>query len=366
MKNAVILLILSIFVLLSCESNSISSPIESNFDPVAAFGTIDIDQADLDLMTNDNLTKGYKGSLLSYEVKMKYFAKGIAKLLNDPEIGTYLRAEIGKQFDGDYDALWEVVAENEFMNKGKFKNILRKLYNTNIDMLEQFNSVPLLQVSTPVHYEKWNVGEPLLVAFNPISVDDVEWEDIIAFDGDGKKYKLNTQSKPNYPVVVIGINERVDPETKVPISTEDSTVGRYGIETNDDMRIEYAKVVNDREPWNKGKPETYYIFDNGNTELYRTYYDYFDADDTSWYYFNKRIMYWSPVDDAPRSYIRWIEHDWHIFGKTWSVNNADFWIDNGMGDDSMGTETFHRDDPTSTTSDPYVTGLGHFKFTITW
>lgn len=154
MKNTVLLIImLSSFVLFNCDKNNVTAPDENNFD-VTAFGMIEVDEADIELMTNESLAKGDKINLQVYEVRLKYFAKGIAKLLNDPEIGAYLKDEIGKQFDGDYDALWETIAEKEFAQKGKFKNILRKLYKSKIDMVEQFNSVPLLQVSAPVHFDK--------------------------------------------------------------------------------------------------------------------------------------------------------------------------------------------------------------------
>ena len=137
---------LSSFVLFNCDKNNVTAPNENNFD-VTEFGMIEVDETDIELMTNGSLAKGDQINIRAYEVRLKYFAKGIAKLLNDPEIGAYLKDEIGKQFDGDFDVLWETIAEKEFTQKGKFKNILKQLYNTNINMIDQFNSVPLLQVS---------------------------------------------------------------------------------------------------------------------------------------------------------------------------------------------------------------------------
>ncbi len=252
MKNTAVLLILSTIVLLSCESNSINSPIENNFNPAATFGTIDIDKADLALMTNENLAKADDKSLQEYEVKMKYFAMAIAKLLTDPEIGAYLKEEIGKQFDNDYDALWEVIADNEFTNKGKFKNIIRKLYNSKIDMVDQFNAVPLLQVSVPVHFDKWNISKTILVAYDPVTKEDTEVEELVAFDQNGKKYVLDAQIEPDRPVVVIGLNERV-----AYLESDKSTSFKKILGTAWNLEIVNFRLMDDHEPWWKGDPEIY-------------------------------------------------------------------------------------------------------------
>lgn len=375
MKNTVVLLILSSLVLFSCENNSATSPIE-NFDVVAEFGIIDVDKADIELMTNESLAKGDKQSLRAYEVKMKYLARGIAKLLNDPEIGNYLQTEIGKQFDGDYDVLWGTIADKNFANKGKLKNILRKLYNSDIDMVDQFNSVPLLQVSAPIHFDKWNVDVPLLVAYNPITKDDVKWKEVLAFDGSGKKYKLDAQSEPDYPVVVIGINERVDPLTGKLYSNIDNSFGKIASDIKD-LRIGYVRLVDDKEPWTKGHPEVYYQFINGTTNFRKNYYEWWQnwGSNDYWRHFNKRVMYWHDNTDPDRSIIRWMEKDSGStinLGLSYSykvkptnvTTTASVGFSIKDGDDNMGSTTFHKDDPTSSKANPYTTG--DVKFTIYW
>ena len=46
-----------------------------------------------------------------------------------------------------------------------------------------------------------------MVAYNPITIDDMEWKEIEAFDASGKKFKLDAKNEPDYPVIVIGLNE---------------------------------------------------------------------------------------------------------------------------------------------------------------
>lgn len=339
------------------------------------FNKDEVSDTDIELMTNENLAKGDNVNLMSHEARLKYFAKGIAKLLNDPEIGAYLKDEIGKQFDGDFDALWETIANKDFTRKGKLKNILRKLYNTEIDMIDQFNAVPLLQVSAPIHFEKWAVDDPLLVAYDPITIDDIECEEVVAFDGKGNKFRLNTKDDPEYPVIVIGLNERVDPATKEVYNFTNNSTSKIP-STTKDLRIGYVRLVNDKEPWYKGSPEVYYQFINKNTDFRKNYYSWWKNSGSNdyWRHFNKRIMYWHSDTDAERSIIRWMEHDpsWKIVIKplSYSFKWGDATLSSSVSfeisskDDNMGSATFHIDDPTSSKDNYYSTG--DVKFTIYW
>ena len=36
----------------------------------------------------------------------------------------------------------------------------------------------------------------------------MEWEEIYAYDADLKEYILDAKTEPDYPVIVVGINER--------------------------------------------------------------------------------------------------------------------------------------------------------------
>jgi len=278
-KGIMIISMMSLVVLFQCDKNNITQSIDINYGE-NMFGSIEVSDTDIELLMSDNLAKGDNVNLMSYEVRLKYFAQGIAKLLNDPEIGAYLKDEIGKQFDGDYDVLWETLAGKEFAQKGKFKNILRKLYKSNIDMVDQFNNVPLLQVSAPVHFDKWNIDEPLLVAYDPLTIDDDECEQIFAFDMEGKEYYLNTKNDPAFPVIVVGINER-----KSYIYNNNQIAKTSSVQTTKYLKIIDFRLMDDHEPWYKGNAEIYvktreggvlgaYTFTNFvNVNLERLYMD---------------------------------------------------------------------------------------------
>ncbi|MCF7828432.1 MAG: DUF3103 domain-containing protein [Candidatus Marinimicrobia bacterium] len=62
----------------------------------------------------------------------------------------------------------------------------------------------------PVGFEQWNGETPIWVAYTPLTIDDTEWKDIIAFDAQGKRHVLDAKTPPDQPVLVVGINERTD------------------------------------------------------------------------------------------------------------------------------------------------------------
>jgi Protein of unknown function (DUF3103) len=69
--------------------------------------------------------------------------------------------------------------------------------------------MPLLNISVPVNIEKWNTGsfEPLVVVQSNIK-DESKLKLIKAFDKHGKIHMLDAQKAPDFPVVVVGFNER--------------------------------------------------------------------------------------------------------------------------------------------------------------
>lgn len=216
-----------------------------------------------------------------------------------------------------------------------------------------------------------------MVAYTPITKDDIECEKILAFDGNGNKFKLNAKDDPEYPVIVVGLNERVDPDTKEVYNFTNDSTGKIA-STTKDLRIGWVKLVDDKEPWWKGSPEIYYTFINGSaTNIRKNYYSWWknSGSNNYWRHFNKRIMYWYEDTDPDRSIIRWMEYDSGAtitLGLSYSYKikptnvtaTASFGFSIKDGDDNMGSATFHRNDPTSSKDDPYTTG--DVDFIIYW
>lgn len=155
------------------------------------------------------------------EVKLKYFAKMIAKSLRGKDVATYIRSKIEEKFDGDLNVLWESVAQRTF-DGVTLKEILNsrlskdQLQILNMDLIEQ---IDLLQIALPASFDKWEPSQSILVAFVPQTTNDIDWETLTAFGSDGSEYVLDAKNKPSFPVLAVGINERIDPITRKAIKS---------------------------------------------------------------------------------------------------------------------------------------------------
>ncbi len=145
------------------------------------------------------LAKGNIG--LANEVRLKYFAKAVAKSLTIPGVGAFLKDEIGKKFDGDYDALWETVKDREFPNQGRLRGLVASQLKgmNSIVEIDEIEEVPLLQVALPVGFEEWDGETPILVAYTPLTIDDVDWEVVYAYDHEGNEYELDAPDAAGLP-----------------------------------------------------------------------------------------------------------------------------------------------------------------------
>ena len=155
------------------------------------------------------LTKGDIG--LAYESRLKYFAKAVAQSLTSPGVGTYLKNEIGKKFDGDYDVLWATVKDRDFPNLGRMRGLVASSLQgmNSIVSIQEIEEVPLLQISLPVGFEAWDGETAIKVAYTPLTINDVDVTEIYAYDGSGEEYILDGQEPPDFPLIVVGINERI-------------------------------------------------------------------------------------------------------------------------------------------------------------
>lgn len=91
------------------------------------------------------------------------------------------------------------------------------------------------------------------MAYDPITIDDEKAEKIYGYDSNGKLYVLDAQNEPDFPVIVLGINERVDPVTKQLKSEKCLGKPTWTYET----KICSFRLLHDHEPWWKGDPEIY-------------------------------------------------------------------------------------------------------------
>jgi len=153
-------------------------------------------------------------------------AKSLAISLNNKDLRKLLKEKASLKEDGDYDILWKDLKVTK-LKIGTENLTVREFIGKNIEdgnkkdeekLLDQdnfSNKFKRLQFSVPVNCEKWNPDSyKPLVAF--ITSDYKEDQELInAYDSEGRIVKLNNRAIPEFPVIVVSMNERSDENGKI-------------------------------------------------------------------------------------------------------------------------------------------------------
>lgn len=165
-------------------------------------------------------------------------AKALAKIVQNESVREYIKSEVSKQKDGDFDILVAEILDTEIpqysTNQRAYKThtIRESLINETTKLLTepltdsyQSSSIaellrnieinyPTLQIAIPnLDVASWDEitsgNKPFLVAFLDENYDDMSGESILAYDQDGKEYSLDGKQAPKEPVIVISESERI-------------------------------------------------------------------------------------------------------------------------------------------------------------
>lgn len=281
-------------MLVSCSKNdNITGPKEENANNTEA---IKLTKEDKQILKKDqSLSKSSKSSnpcRIANQIRLKYIAKALAVSMENDRIRNILKEKISQEFDGDKDVLWEMIKNYDISNGQNMKKVLGdKIHKDANPLLNMSNleQVPLLNIAIPANFEDWDGDKPIKVAYVPITKDDMETEKVIAYDRQLNRYKIDAQEAPDEPVVIVGINERVDEldnkgrlqkvsdkaasskdiievnnnlyhlkyieDSKTNSHLRKSSVGSISREYGETEFIEKIKVKDDQEYWYMGKAE---------------------------------------------------------------------------------------------------------------
>lgn len=177
--------------------------------------------------TEPNIEEGPLVERLSsnQDIHFEELTKLISSKMTDPSFRQFIKMESIEQFDGDYDILFAKMVTKDINSGGNKINV--RSYLTNVlnngrtsGEAEAFIEIllqdyPLLQVSIPEIYEgsteKWDAEtKSILVAYLPEDYDEFKTKDLIAYDSEGNKHLIDAINEPTVPVIVIGLNERIN------------------------------------------------------------------------------------------------------------------------------------------------------------
>lgn len=338
-----------------------------------------------------------------------HFARSLAAALTDQGVRQVVHDQVGKKFDGDYNALYRDLANQRLPNGSTLRSRLARtqvpsLLGTNmtdpasrLEFLDAYTSaLPRLQVAVPVHFDEWDPETTVpLVAFLPPDVDDEELIEIEAYDAQGQTYLLDTRVAPTEPVIVVSLNERTDehgflralgdsslnggisyqlaepcaPETAIDTCDGGGGGGGGGTTTSvctarthafGDKEILYQiKINNDHEPWTRGAPEIYasYSFAD-STNVKGKYYMGGVDDEGRWYTVNGHLFYWQSYYGNVFVNSIWEEDGGSSATAKFNFFGIDFTVNIMDSDDGLGAAPVSFHDPIC---GYYSTGDAEFK-----
>jgi len=250
----------------------------------------------------------------------------LAKALKDKEVGKIIKLEASKQFDGDYDILYNTIAEHSFIDGEKFKAKLAKFGSsengrTSVQAAAHLKSIsesfPILNIAIPVNAEKWDPEHYTpLVAFRPVDYDEATAKTVKAFDSDGKVHLLDAKKEPTVPVIVVCLNERVDSQGKI-------LKNMIHVDKTKNARV----ALDSRGPWNRDAinypvyPETLHTAGFKSRDQLRKYEDWVSGNvelQLDIIKLNKTVSDSSPFGGSPSDWDH--EHVVNITIFTWDYN----------------------------------------------
>ncbi len=153
-------------------------------------------------------------SLVEQDTHRIQFAKTLAKALENEEVRRFIKQEAGKQFDMDYDVLFQLVKDTELSAGRTFASYLAPYAESPEQFGKVTESLPLLTILVPelkaFSNQKWDVAIQIpLVAVVNSDHDEINHTKLVAFDHLGNEVELHSNVQPTVPVLVVKENERV-------------------------------------------------------------------------------------------------------------------------------------------------------------
>ncbi|MBZ9751542.1 DUF3103 domain-containing protein [Deinococcus sp. HMF7604] len=257
------------------------------------------------------------------------FARQLAAGLTDPNMRSLIAQQTALQFDGDTEVLYRTLAAQAVGSRTFAQALSTELGAQSLTALTA--QVPNLQVA--VRGAAWDPARTIpWVAVAPEGGD--EYAPVVAYDAQGRAHQLDGRTPPSAPVVVVGVNERVDADGQLlkeaPLpSAAMAAQGCYQVKL---VRLD---LYDDMEPWTKGKAEIWVAVKgtgigwHGQLKMVTEPGDYLDA-----------IQVFGCTSSDVRFY--WYEKDGSNFDFEISVNGYGFGIKIDDSNDFLGSTTMRK------------------------
>ena len=257
------------------------------------------------------------------------FARQLAAAVTDPAVRSVIAQQTDLKFDGDTEALYATLAPQATGTDTLAGAMASGLSAQNLSAVTA--QVPNLHVA--VRGPAWNPQQTTpWVAVAPEGGD--EFAPVTAYDAQGRAHQLDGRTAPDVPVLVVGVNERVDAAGQLP---PQSPAPQAGLTAQGCYQVKLVRLdlYNDMEPWTKGKAEIWVAVKctgigwHGQLTMVTEPGDYLDA-----------IQVFGCTDSDVRFY--WYEKDGSNLDLSVTVGGYGMGIKIDDDDDFLGSTTMRK------------------------
>jgi hypothetical protein len=145
-----------------------------------------------------------------FDKNVESIALALHSSMDDSKFRTLLKNEINRKADGDYEVILKslIKRNGDFNTTPLFRTLGVKKVDSKGGYSELVEQYPRLQVSIPVHAEKWDGSSKLWILYLPSGYEEFKTKQVPAISPSGERTIFNVEKEPDFPVIVIGQNER--------------------------------------------------------------------------------------------------------------------------------------------------------------
>ncbi len=219
----------------------------------------------------------------SYDLITDHLAMAVSRaMVASTDIRRIIKHEAMRRLDGDYDVLLSQISDrklseyNILLKKSAsdvlIKDFLADFYEGQTDKKSSrtviddiIRNYPELQISVPVECENWDTETVPPVAFLQSDFYEGKTDHVKAYTSNGTAI-IDAKTAPQYPVVVVSLNERTDRIPKVPIltpGTPETPSNLRAMITESGIRLHWDML----KTCNSGNTSGYYIYRKGSSNV---------------------------------------------------------------------------------------------------
>jgi hypothetical protein len=144
-----------------------------------------------------------------YDKNLEDIAVALNQSLDDAQFCKTLKSEVLLQADGDYEVILKsFVKRNENINNTLLYSSLGGDASKGASGISALEKYPKLQIAMPVNADKWDYSVKPWILMLPEDYDDMTVKEVPAISPQGKKVMFKIDKEPDFPVIVLGSNER--------------------------------------------------------------------------------------------------------------------------------------------------------------